>query len=265
MRIRNSLLMMAILGLFGIVVCTDCRKSSPPKKDGSEGAPSKSDAPVLDEKIKKVFVELTARWDQLQAFSAALNTELSQAAGKPGKTKGKGTYAWAKRGDKRLIRIDLANSLLIHHGDAEGTQTGEILVFVYDGEFLYSQLQQPIDFKQTTKSRYEPHRILQVGGQELFSGLAEANTLKMNAEEFVDGRAAYVVEATPISGKGSSVYYFDKQTGAQLKLIVHDGTGKVTLTLTLSELNTAPEFGEDYFTYKLPDGFELIDKSQEEP
>lgn len=265
MRNLNSLVVMGILGLFGLAVCTDCRKTSPPKKEGQESTPSKSDAPVLDEKTRAVIAELTARWDALQAFSAAFTTELPQAAGKPGKTKGKGTYEWAKRGDKRLIRIGLANSLLFDHGDAVGTQTGEALVFVYDGEFLYSQLQQPIHFKQTTKSRYEPHRVLQIGGQDLFRGLTEANRLKLNPEEMVDGRAAYVVETTPIAGKGSAVYYFDKQTGAQLKLIVRDETGKATLTLTLSDINTAPEFSEDYFIYKLPEGFDLIDKSHDEP
>lgn len=251
MRNRNSVVVIGILGVFGLTVCTDCRKASPPN----------SRAPILDDKTRAVITELTARWDELQAFSAAVTTELPQAAGNPGKTQGKGTYDWAKRGAKRLIRFDLVNNLRIDHGEAKATRTGEILVFVYDGEFLYSQLQQPQQYKKTTKTRYEPDRILQIGGQDLFQGLVENNSLKLAPEEMIDGRAAYVVEAAPTTGKGSAVHYFDKQTGVQLKVIVRDETGSPTLTLTLSDINISPEFSEDYFTYKLPEGFELIDKT----
>lgn len=263
MRNRNSVVVIGILGLLGLAVCTVCRKASPSKTAGPDSAPPTSKAPILDEKIRTVIAELTTRWDALQAFSAAVTTELPQAAGNTGKTKGKGNYEWAKRGAKRLIRFGLVNTLWFDMGDAKTTRTGEILVFVYDGEFLYSQLQQPVQFKQTTKSRYEPERVLQIGGKDLFRGLTETNILKLRPEEMVDGRAAYVLEATPTTGKGSSVYYFDKQTGAQLKMIVRDETGKATLTLTLSDLNTSPEFSEDYFAYKLPEGFELIDKTHD--
>jgi len=265
MRNRNSVFVIGIIGLLGLVVCTVCRKASPPKTTGPDNVPSTSNTPILDAKIKTVIAELTARWDELQTFSAAVATELPQAAGNPGKTLGKGTYELAKRGAKRLFRLGLANTLWIDHGDAKSTQTGEILVFVYDGEFLYSQLQQPQHFKKTTKSRYEPDRVLQIGGQDLFRGLTENNILKLGPEEIVDGRAAYVVEATPTTGKGSAVHYFDKQTGARLKMMVRDESGKSTLTLTLSDLNTSPVFSEDHFTYKLPEGFELIDETHNGP
>ena len=240
----------------------DCRKASPPKTTGPDSTPSTPKAPLLDEKTRTVIAELTARWDELQAFSASVATKLPQAAGNPGETKGRGTYEWAKRGGKRLFRMSLGNTLWIYQGDAKTTRTGEMLIFVYDGEFLYSQRQLK-QFEKTTKSRYEPDRVLQIGGQDLFRGLTETNILKLRPEEMVDGRDAYVVEATPITGKGSAVHYFDKQTGVRLKWIERDETGKAKLTLTLSELNTTPEFSEDYFTYKLPEGFELIDKTRD--
>ena len=79
------------------------------------------------------------------------------------------------------------------------------------------------------------------------------------------GRAAYVIDTTPTTGKSSSIHYFDKQTGVRSRMIERDETGKAKLTLTLSDLNTSPEFSDDYFTYKLPEGFELIDKTHEMP
>lgn len=263
MRNRNSVVMIGMIVLFGLAVYTVCRKASVPTTPGPDRASSTPQPPILDEKTRTVIAELTARWDELQAFSASVATELPQAAGKPGTTRGRGTYEWTKRGEKRLFRFGLGNSLWIETGEAEAIQTAEILIFLYDGEFLYSQLQQPRIFKQTTKSRYEPDRVLQIGGKDLFRGLSETNSLKLQPEEMLNGRASYVIEATPTTGKSSSIHYFDKQTGVRSRMIERDETGKATLTLTLSDLNTSPEFSEDYFTYKLPEGFELIDKTHE--
>ena len=265
MRNRNSVVVIGMIVLSGLAVYTVCRKASTTTTTGTSNTPSTPKPPVLDEKTRTVIAELTARWDELQAFSATIATELPQAAGNPGSTLGKGTYEWAKRGEKRLIRFGLVNTIRITTGEAKTLRTGEILVFVYDGEFLYSQLQQPKTFKQTTKSRYEPDRVLQIGGKNLFRDLSESNSLKLLPEEMLNGRASYVIEATPTAGKGSAVHYFDKQTGVRSRMIERDETGKATLTLTLSDFNTSPEFSEDYFTYKLPEGFELIDKTKVEP
>jgi outer membrane lipoprotein-sorting protein len=265
MRNRNSVVVIGMIVLSGLAVYTVCRKASTTTSTGTGNTPSTPKPPVLDEKTKTAIAELTARWDELQAFSATVSTELPQAAGNPGTTQGKGTYEWSKRGEKRLIRFFLVNTIRITTGEAKTLRTAEILNFVYDGEFLYSQLQQPTTFKQTTKSRYEPDRVLQIGGKDLFRGLSESNSLKLQPEEMLNGRASYVIEATPTTGKSSSIHYFDKQTGVRSRLIERDETGKATLTLTLSELNTSPEFSEDYFMYKLPEGFELIDKTKVEP
>lgn len=265
MRNRNSVVVIGMIVLSGLAVYTVCRKASTTTTTVTSNTPSTPKPPVLDERTKTVIAELTASWDKLQAFSAAVATELPQAAGKPGTTRGKGTYEWAKRGEKRLIRFFLVNTIRTETGEAKVIRTAEILTFVYDGEFLYSQLQQPVTFKQTTKSRYEPGRVLQIGGKDLFRDLSESNSLKLQPEEMLNGRASYVIEATPTTGKGSSIHYFDKQTGVRSRLIERDETGKATLTLTLSDLNTNPEFSDDYFTYKLPEGFELIDKTNVKP
>jgi len=265
MRNRYSVALIGMVVLFGLALYTVCRKPSVPITIGTDSAPPAPRPPLLDEKTQSVIAELTARWDELQAFSAAVATVLPEAAGNPGTTQGGGTYEWSKRGEKGLIRFSLTNILRFEKGEAGAIRTGEILLFLYDGEFLYSQLQQPKKFKQTTKSRYQSDRVLQIGGEDLFRDLTSGNSVKLLPEEMVDGRAAYVIEAIPTTGIGGTVNYFDKQTGVRLKLIAHDETGKATLTLTLSELNTSPEFSEDHFTYKLPAEFELIDKTLNEP
>ncbi len=262
---RNSVVIIGMVVLFGLAVYTVCRRASSPTRVGPVAGSSSPQPSALDANLRTVIGELTARWDELQGFSASVATELPQAAGNPGTTMGKGTYEWSKRGEKRLLRFGLANNIRIVTGEAKAIRTGELLTFVYDGEFLYSQLQQSRTFKQTTKYRYEPDRVLQIGGKELFRSLMEGNNLKLQPEEMVNGRASYVIEATPVAGKGSSMHYFDKQTGVRARMIERDEAGKATLTLTLSEFNTNPEFSEDYFSYRLPEGFELIDKTREEP
>jgi hypothetical protein len=273
MRNRRSVITISVAILFGLAAYAVYRKpgllssftrSTAPTTTGTDRASSTPKAPVIDEKTQWVIADLVARWDTLRAFSASVATELPTAAGKPGTTKGQGTYEWAKRDDELLLRFGLLNTLRIARGDAKFFRTNEMLVFVYDGEFLYSQLHQP-KFKKTTKSPYEPDRVLQIGGRELFRSLSETNSLKLVGEEMVDGRAVHIIEATPIGGAGNAVHYFDKQTGARLKMIERDETGKAKLTLTLSDLHTNPEFSEDHFTYKLPEGFELMDETHAGP
>ncbi len=272
MRNRTPAVAVVLIVLMGLATYTVCRKAGPPPVSqtasppatGAKSPPAAPDAPVMDEKAANVIADLVARWDQLQSFSAAVATELSQGAGRPGLTKGKGMYECAKRGDKLLIRFRLLNNVWVETSEIQRVHTGERLVFVYDGEFLYYQLQQP-QLNKATKSVYEPDRILQFGGRELFRSLSETSSLRLAGEQMVDDRAAYVIEATPTTGDGSAVHYFDKQTGARLKMIERDKTGQETLTLTLSDLKVNPEFSEDYFTYKLPEGYELIDKTHDEP
>jgi len=273
MRNRTSAVTASLIVLMGLALYTVCRKPGPPPSVSQTASPraigvkrptAAPKTPAIDEKAANAIADLVTRWDQLQSFSAAVATELSQGAGKPGMTKGKGTYECAKRGDKLLIRFRLVNNVWVETGEAKRVHTGERLVFVYDGEFLYYQLQQP-QLNKTTKSVYEPDRILQFGGRELFHSLSETSSLKLAGEQIIDDRAAYVIEATPTTGDGSAVHYFDKQTGARLKMIERDKDGKNTLTLTLSDLKANPEFSEDYFTYKLPEGYELIDKTHDEP
>jgi len=273
MRNRTSAVTIGLLVLMGLAIYTVCRKAGPPPSVSQTASPSATGTkrpaaapktPSIDEKTANAIADLVARWDQLQSFSAAVATELSQGAGKPGLTKGKGAYECAKRGEKLLIRFRLVNNVWVKTGEAKRVHTGERLVFVYDGEFLYYQLEQP-QLNKATKSVYEPDRILQFGGRELFRSLSETSSLKLAGEQMVDDRAAYVIEATPTTGDGSAVHYFDKQTGARLKMIERDKDGQETLTLTLSDLKANPEFSEDYFIYKLPEGFELIDKTHDEP
>ncbi len=265
MHKQSLIVLTGMVVAFSLLDYVGCKKSPPPLTTGGGDATSRAQPPVIDEKTQSIIAELAKRWEEWPAFSADVATVLPTAAGKPGVTKGKGTYVWTKRGDKRLIRFFLSNWLKFDLGDTKTAITSEVLIFLYDGEFLYSQLQQPIEFKETTKSRYQPERILQIGGQDLFKTLAETNELKLVGEEMLDVRAAYVIEARPVTGNGSSVHYFDKQTGARLKMIERDESGKAVLTLSLSNLNTNPELSEDRFIYTLPEGFKLIDRTQDSP
>jgi len=142
--------------------------------------------------------------------------------------------------------------------------TREILTYIRDGEFLYHLVRQ-YELVTATKYRYNPDRVLQIGGPQLLRSLAERNDLKLLPEEQIDDRATYVVEAKPKGGDWVSRHYFDKQTGIRLKLVELDEKGVETLSISLSELNFNPEFSEDLFTLIPPEGVEIVDKTQEEP
>ncbi len=259
---------LVLLALMVLTVsATACRKkgtgSAPPAAGDSTA--SKPPPPVIDERAQAVINEMISKWDQVQALSSKVATELPQAAGLEGMTKGDGVYDLLKRDGKLLVHFQLLNTMWFRKNDAEHLRAGEMLKFVHDGEALYFQLQQPQKMKKTTKSGYSSDRVLQIGGPDLFQGLTDKYNVTLAPEETVDGVATYVLEATPTAGAWKARHYFDKQTGVRVRHVEFDADGKQTFLLALSELNLRPEFSEGHFTYRLPEGYELIDETGKQP
>jgi hypothetical protein len=206
------------------------------------------------------MTDLIAKWDQVQSGSVVIGTKLPDAATLKGYTTGRGTYDFLKRGGKLLIRFFMQNNLHFRTAELAFMSTHELLFFVHDGQFLYYQLQQPQQMKKATKSKYSPEKVLQLGGRDLFDQLRK-HDLVLGADEDVDGKSTYVIEAAPVEGAWKARHYFDKQTGIRIQHLEFDAEGNESFRLTVTEVNLQPEFSEGHFTYKLPEGFELTDET----
>ncbi len=266
---KTSLLIAFALALFALGFYTFCRKTTTGPSSPTTGAPATTpqlaDRPVVDERLAAVIAELTEKWDRVQSVSAKVQTEIPNVAGLPGDTKGNGTYDLLKKDGKTLIRFSLANNIRYEKSEDTNIRTAEYLHFVHDGSALYFQSQQPKKMKKTTKSKYSPARVVQIGGAELFRSLTENFNLKLAPDETVDGIPTYVIEATLVGQKWKARHYFDKATGIRVRQVEFDEQGKDSFFLSLSEINLTPQFSEGHFTYNLPEGFELIDETAAQP
>lgn len=267
---------LAVAGLIGLSTCASNRKTSPVSEAPLEKSPEKasekeigalaevkSRPTTLDERAAPIIADAVAKWDQLQGVTATVKTKLEQAAGTTGTTVGEGTYECQTREGKLLIRFWITNTIRFHE-ESRSVLTGEIIDDLYDGEYLFKQLQQP-KLKQVTKRAYAPGTILQIGGRELFRSLSEKYDLRLAGEETVNEQPAYVIEAIPLEGSWKTKHYFDKQTGIRVKMVELDDQGAETLSVELSEIKLNPEFSEDTFRYTLPEGFRMIDETGVNP
>jgi len=260
----------ALAGFITLSTCATQRKGSagsgpkggPSSDAANQAAPSTGEpepAATVDERLTPIIADLVNKFEQLEAVSAVLKTSLATAAQSEGATQGTGNYECKKQDGKRLIRVWLSNSMNLRAG---GTvyASAEIIDDLYDGEYLYKQLQQH-KLKQMTKRVYTPSSILQIGGRDVFRPLTEGYSLKLVGEETVNDAPAYFIEATAIGGSWKAKHYFDKATGIRVKMLEFNAAGETTVDMALSEINLNPEFSEDNFKPKILAGYKLIDET----
>jgi hypothetical protein len=265
--IGTTLTAIAAVSVIAFAACSKGKKA-PEAAGTSETVPSKLETPIpsqpqagkVDEKLTPIIADLVARFERHEGITAKVKTELAQAAGGPGSTTGDGIYDCKRQDGKLLINMWLPNAMNIFTGD-KNLFSVEIIVDVYDGEFLYKRLQQH-GLRRLVKRNYVHDGILQIGGQGLFGPMMQKNDLKLLPDATIDGKEMVVIEATPLSGGLKGKHYFDKQTGIRNKFAEADAAGVPKVTLELTEIKLNPEFAADAFSAKLPVGFEFVDETQ---
>jgi len=308
MQNRTTLLTVTLIVLAAVVGYAVCRKPDSgvstvaPKAPLQTGEPPTSGAvtrpppggEAAEAALQSVIDKLIAKWNEIDAVSVSFKTRLPEAAGSPGSTLGTGKFDYVKIDAGIRIWYWMFNELWFDQEGGKKILTAENLISVYDGEFLYQQVAQ-YEFLQTTKTRYHPDKILQIGGVELFRRLRELNTLRPVGEEtltgslipketeapeetkglegrqtagdvgFLEGMETYVIEATPKDGDWKETHWFDKETGIRVRLLQTGKEETPALLLEVIGIDLDPKFDDDHFVYKLPEGAELIDRTKDEP
>lgn len=221
-----------------------------------------------DEKVRAAISELIARYDALQAFSAATELRIEDALGQKGQTRGKGEYMLKHSGDRKLTRFRVNNHMKFEKVDDEGTlfhlNTQELVWQIYDGEHLWLLFKQH-KLDRAIKTHYHPDKVWKVGGRDLFREILDENELALLPDEELDGRPAYVFSVKPHEGDWTGKQWFDKKTGVRLKLIEVGADGKESFSIVLSNLKDDPELAADTFVFTLPEGYELTDEVNPPP
>lgn len=259
-RIRTAVLLALIVVLAALAgYCVRARPRAA-ERHGDEQLPSAAPKPAIDPALRQAIDELTARWEGVQALSLRLRTEIPNAGGMKGWTKGEGTYDLLRTEGTSKTRFWVFNNLSLHMENKNRKKTAEVVMQVFDGQHLFL-LNQQFEYQKVTKAKYDPARVLHFGGKNLFDSIVAESKVRLLPPESVDGREAVVLEEKPLDGSAVIRHWFDKETGMRIRLTEVGADGTQRLTLSTSDVNTAPEFAPDRFVFTLPDGFELTDET----
>jgi outer membrane lipoprotein-sorting protein len=165
-----------------------------------------------------------------------------------------------RNGPTTLTKFRVINKLLLDSKPGERLLTTEIIIQLFDGEFLYLHLNQPSN-QSVTKTFYDPSRVFHIGGRELFATMFTNNHVELTGEETFGEWQTYVLTARPKDGDWTAKYWFDKATGVQVQLIETKLSGAPQLTMTVEKVDTNPQFPADRFRYAVPEGFQVTDET----
>ena len=75
----------------------------------------------------------------------------------------------------------------------------------------------------------------------------------------------YVFSVKPKNGDWTGKYWFDKQTGIQMKIIETDGSGEEQFMFVVLSIDLAPDFPDDKFTLPTNEEFDFTDETTSAP
>lgn len=224
----------------------------------------------LDPSVKSVIDDLCSKWSRVEKLSAVIHTEMPNAAGMDGTTKGIGEYAYQRSDGDPLLCLRLRNVLSISKETtlpdgrtSNMLYTEEEIVTTHDGDSMWQRISQ-LNNQQMFKRKYDPAEVLQLGGRDLWDTLVEGTTVTRLPDEHVEeagGLDAHKFSVTPLDGDWTSVHWFDKETGLRLKTVETGPDKTVTLTMWVDQINFDPQFAEDRFVVSVPEGWEVIDET----
>jgi outer membrane lipoprotein-sorting protein len=214
------------------------------------------------ESVEKAIVEKVAGHKSYQGKTVM--SQNSQTPDMKYESQGEMTFEFMKKGEKWLLRSEGSTKTKMVVQGNEQKSDSKILM-ICDGEFMYT-LNEGDGQKSAMKTRM-PEQLALITDQAYFDSLAKDYTLKLVADETVDGKSCWVIEATPKTAapEGSLatlLNYFDKETGIGIKTVGKDSGGKTILTSLTTDIKLNPTLSPDRFVFKAPEGVQVVDMSQ---
>jgi outer membrane lipoprotein-sorting protein len=209
------------------------------------------------ETVEEVGKKIAAANDKLTSFSAKTKMvmEMKQEGfSMTGTTEG--TTEMLRKGSDLLMRVENKSVSETNVGGNVTKQDGYSLA-INDGAFMYT-LSEMAGVKSAQKNTpvkpdTDPLKMWKAMGE-----------LKLLPDATVEGRAAWVIEATPKAetGQGKTVMSFDKESGQMIKMINHSPDGKPMNTLTVTDIKVNDKLSPDRFVFKAPPGVEVQDMTK---
>ena len=219
---------------------------------------------VHAETLEGVENRLTGATNKVTSFKANRYTATDiNMSGVKSITDDKGTYEMLVKDGKPLWRVD---SKTISNVDAGGQKmkTETTGLMVCDGKFIWS-LTDTMGQKMVTKMKIaDEHAAL--AGASFFASMKKNYKLKLLPDETIEGKSAFVIEATPIKrseSDGTTTYYILKDTALTVKTVTTDASGKPITTMRLSDIKINVSIPANRFTFTPPQGVQVMDLTKQ--
>jgi outer membrane lipoprotein-sorting protein len=220
------------------------------------------------ESVEKKIAEQAGKYKTLQ-YDTHMVSDMSIGEGMSSKSTMDGQVQAMRKAGKVLSRVDSKSRTTMKMGDAPA-QTQEVSsLMVNDGQYVYT-LTDVGGQKMAHKTKPDPKAAGAdpMDTKQTFDAMRKEFNLKILPDQTVDGKDCWVIEATAKDAKAPNtivarmVMDYDKKTGLPVKSVSYDMAGKVSSTMTISDVKVNPEIPADRFVFKAPPGVEVMDMTK---
>jgi outer membrane lipoprotein-sorting protein len=215
--------------------------------------------PASAESVEEVSKKIAAASEKLKSFSAKTKmvTDMKQEGFSMTST-AEGTTEMLRKGSNFMARAEMKMVMETNAGGQVSKQESTVLT-ITDDAYTYT-LSDMGGMKSAQKMKMQKMQV------DPMATWKESADLKVLPDASVDGRAVWVLEATPkgeaAAMQGKSILSFDKDTGQMIKMVANSPDGKPMTTMTLTDIKVNPDLGPDRFVFKAPAGVQVQDLSQ---
>ncbi len=161
-----------------------------------------------------------------------------------------------------LVRTKVASNIMFEHeGDPPWFATGERILKISDGTFLYTHKVDPAG-TTVTKNWADAGSQLAVGGPRLIAVLRALSKWYRAPDARMGDDPVYVFKGLEADGVTKVEYWIDKQTGFLRKISKENPKTGRTYGIKVIDIRINPEFSEDHFSFTPPEGVEINDLTQ---
>jgi len=217
--------------------------------------------------LESVQKSLAAKSAAMTSCTYKSTTTMVSEAPVKSRTETVGTDEMLKKDGKWLHRMESKSTSVMEVGGQEQKTESTVLV-VSDDKYIWT-LSESQGQKMVIKNRVAEGQNMAVG--EGFDALRKDFDLRLLPDETVEGKPAWVIEATPKKGTPAAQagmtmrYYYDKDSGVVVKMVGKSTDGKNTITTIVGDLKVNPEISADRFVFKVPEGAHVMDMTSGQP
>jgi outer membrane lipoprotein-sorting protein len=174
----------------------------------------------------------------------------------------KGTYAYRREGEKRLMRQEMDWEAKIESPKQNAqAKFHQVLLINGDEQYLIDTRNGQTRAQKTLVSPDIPH-----DPNRMFDGWRKGFAVSVNPEAEVDGHKTYVLQIVPLpimlGLQERTLFYFRQDCGVLVKRVQYNEDGMLTWTTNYTDVKLDADLPLDQFRYSYGPEVPLVDRTQ---